>query len=104
MKGLILTEGCADMYSEKAARSSMGSVLRIPVYRNVTIDFLKEMKKASGLPFFGTALENGVPYKDVGPLKEGVFIFGNEGNGVRPDILSLTDKIYTSPWQAMWNR
>ncbi|WP_297021274.1 RNA methyltransferase [uncultured Dialister sp.] len=92
VKGLILTEGCADAYSEKAARSSMGSLLRIPVYRNVGIDFLKEMKETSGLPFFGTALENGVPYKEVGPLKEGVFIFGNEGNGVRKDILSFTDK------------
>ena len=92
VKGLILSEGCADVYSEKAARSSMGSLLRIPVYRNVSIDFLREMKETSGLPFFGTALENGVPYKEVGPLKEGVFIFGNEGNGVRKDILSFTDK------------
>jgi TrmH family RNA methyltransferase len=92
VKGLILSEGCADVYSEKAARSSMGSLLRIPVYRNVSIDFLREMKETSGLPFFGTALENGVPYKEVGPLKEGVFIFGNEGNGVRKDILFFTDK------------
>ncbi len=92
VKGLILTEGCTDIYAEKVVRSSMGSILRLPIYEGVDISFLKDMKERSGLPFYGTALQNGRPYKEIGPVEKGVFLFGNEGNGIRDDILSMTDE------------
>lgn len=92
VKGLILTEGCTDIYAEKVVRSSMGSILRLPVYEHADIPFLNEWKEASGLPFYGTALKNARPYMEIGALDQAVFIFGNEGNGIREDILSLTDE------------
>ena len=91
VKGLILTEGCTDIYAEKVVRSSMGSILRLPIYEGASIPFLKEWKQVSGLPFYGTALQNARPYKEIGPVSQAVFFFGNEGNGIREDILSLTD-------------
>lgn len=39
--GILLSEGCADPYSEKVVRSSMGSILRVPIYENVTDTFCK---------------------------------------------------------------
>ena len=41
VQGILLTEGCTDIYSEKVVRSSMGSILRIPIYENIDISFLK---------------------------------------------------------------
>lgn len=35
VKGLILTEGCTDIYAEKVVRSSMGSILRLPIYEGL---------------------------------------------------------------------
>lgn len=92
VKGLILTEGCTDIYAEKVVRSSMGSILRLPLYEHVDVSFLQAMKERCGLPFYGTALRNARPYKEIGPVKEGVFVFGNEGSGIREEILSMTDE------------
>lgn len=93
--GVLLTEGCTDPYSEKAVRSSMGSILRLPVFEGVTLDQLAELKGKSGLIFAGTTLEGGTPYKMADIPEDAVFIFGNEGSGIRPEILALCDeKIY----------
>ena len=35
VNAVLLTKGCTDVYAEKAVRSSMGSILRIPVYENM---------------------------------------------------------------------
>lgn len=91
-KAVLLTKGCTDVYAEKAVRSSMGSILRIPVYENLDLPFIEKLKETSGLLLYGTALQNAVPYKTVGSLTGGIFIFGNEGNGMRPELLAMTDK------------
>ena len=89
---ILLTKGSTDVYAEKAVRSSMGSILRIPVYEDIDISFLMEWKQKSGLPLYGTALENARPYKEIGELHKGIFIFGNEGNGISQELLALADQ------------
>lgn len=102
VKGILLTEGCTDIYSEKVVRSSMGSIFRIPIYQNIDIPFLKELKDKSQLPFLGTSLTDAIPYREIGELKNGVFIFGNEGNGVRTEILEMTDQnLYIPIYQGV---
>ncbi|WP_296953951.1 RNA methyltransferase [uncultured Dialister sp.] len=97
---VILTEGCTDAYAEKVVRSSMGSILRIPVYEHADFDFLLKFKNACGIPFYGTSLHQAVPYKNIGEVPDGVFVFGNEGNGIRPEILNMTDKNLYIPLQG----
>lgn len=92
VQGILLTEGCTDIYSEKVVRSSMGSILRIPIYENIDISFLKELKDKGQIPLLGTSLANAISYREVGDLQNGIFIFGNEGNGIRPEILDITDQ------------
>ena len=36
--GVLLTKGSADPYSEKVVRSSMGSILRLPIYHDLDIE------------------------------------------------------------------
>ena len=44
--------------------------------------------KENNVPVYGTALENGVPYGEVTPAGSFALIVGNEGNGVRQEILA----------------
>ena len=89
--GVLLSEGCADPYSEKVVRSSMGSILRIPIYENVTDTFLQKLKCRHHVLLIGTTVSGGIYYKDIDNIENAVFIFGNEGNGIRKELLETTD-------------
>lgn len=81
-----LLEGCADPYSPKTVRSSMGAVFRTPV---VQTDW--EMAKAAcasaGIPIGVTALSQRA--RDIRQAKLGqmAVVIGSEGQGVRREIL-----------------
>lgn len=95
VSGIFLTEGTTDPYAEKAVRSSMGSVLRLPIYEGLSFADVKELKEKGNIPLIGTALEHAKPYQEAGEFSNAIFAFGNEGNGIRPEILSLcTQKLY----------
>ena len=89
---VLLTKGCTDPFAEKAVRSSMGSILRIPVYENLTIDFIRKIKEKTAIPLYGTALREAIPYKTLSRVPSAIFLFGNEGNGIRQELLELTDE------------
>ena len=92
VKAVLLTKGCTDPFAEKAVRSSMGSILRIPVYENLTIDFIQRLKEETSLPLYGTALRDAMPYKTLSGISAGIFMFGNEGNGICDELLALADQ------------
>ena len=100
VRGLLLTEGCCDIYSEKVVRSSMGSIFRIPIYTNIHIDFLKKFMKERNIPFYAAALQDAIPYRNVSVGEDAVFVFGNEGNGVSSDILALSTKNIYIPMKS----
>lgn len=89
--GVLLTEGCTDPYSEKAVRSSMGSILRIPVFEKITGEDLVSLKK-KGVKLTGTTLHEARPYREFPPEVSGILAFGNEGNGLSQEVLDLCDK------------
>ena len=89
--GVLITKGSVDPYSEKVVRSSMGSILRLPIYHDLDIEFLKGIKISSKIPFIGTSLSASENYRHAKFVAEGIFIFGNEGNGISQEILNLTD-------------
>lgn len=87
--GLIVDPGCADPFSPKAVRASMGAVFRVPVY---ACDSLAEaltqldhhVKVAGDLA--------GAPYYEHPPFGERVcLLVGNEGAGLEEELLSLAD-------------
>ena len=69
----------------------MGSILRVPVYEDLTVDQISQIREKSGLALYGTALSHAVPYKTVGEIRKGIFVFGTEGNGIREELLAMTD-------------
>jgi TrmH family RNA methyltransferase len=87
---VVLLEGCADPYSHKVVRSSMGAVLRVqPVQAS-----WREVRAAcaeAGIPIGVTALSERAKDLRYTNLKSMAVVIGSEGRGVRPEILEAAD-------------
>ena len=75
---VALLEGCADPYSHKVVRSSMGAVFRTPVVQTSW-----ETVRASGIPVAVTALSDKAVDIRTAKLTELAVVIGSEGQGVR---------------------
>lgn len=90
---IILSKNCVDLYNPKVVRSTQGMLFHIPILIydfNELLPMLKELK----IPIYATRVEYGT---DVSTLKDEekkrfALLMGNEGNGVHPEYLELSDK------------
>lgn len=89
---IICSADTVDVYNPKVVQATMGSLSRINVYYVDLADFLKSIN----VPFFGALLDGSNIYQtDFGT--EGLIIMGNEGNGLRPEIIKLVKNAVTIP-------
>lgn len=87
---VIIGEGTVDIYNPKVVRSGQGSHFHLPIIKANLASFMDELKERN-IPIYGTALENGRDYREVEKTATFCLIVGNEGNGVRKEVLSKTD-------------
>jgi TrmH family RNA methyltransferase len=83
---VALLEGCADPYSHKVVRASMGAVLRVQPVMTTWAE-AKAALDAAGIPVAVTALSErsqNIRMADVGKM---AVVIGSEGQGVRQEIL-----------------
>jgi TrmH family RNA methyltransferase len=90
LDAVILGEGTADVYNSKTLRSTQGSIFHLPIIKGNLKGWITELKKQN-VPVYGTALEHAVPYQEVKPQGTFALIVGNEGSGVREELLALCD-------------
>ena len=83
---VTLLEGCADPYSHKVVRSSMGAVFRTDVVQSSWAE-MKAACDAAGIPVGVTALSNRAKDLREAELKRMAVVIGSEGQGVRREIL-----------------
>lgn len=96
---VALLEGCADPYSHKVVRASMGAVLRTDVVQT-TWEEAKAALAASGIPVAVTALSDrasDIRYADVAKM---AVVIGSEGQGVRKEVLQNADAELIIPMNA----
>lgn len=87
--GLLIDTGCADPFSPKAARASMGAVFRVPVYP--CPDLLRAMDALIGHTLVAGDLA-GSPYDAHPPFGDRVcLLVGNEGAGLDQALLERAD-------------
>ena len=93
---VALLEGCADPYSHKVVRSSMGAVFRRPVVQT-TWQEVREACANAGIHVAVTALTDTA--KDIRreDLSKMAVVIGSEGQGVRPEILEKADQALIIP-------
>lgn len=86
--GLILLPGCADPFSPKTVRASMGACFRLPVWEAGRQE-LAAAAAGAGLPLYGAALgENTGDVRDV-DLRRCAVVIGSEGRGISGETLEL---------------
>ena len=83
---VTLLEGCADPYSHKVVRASMGAVFRSPVLQTTWEQAFAACRK-NQIPVAVTALSDRAVDLRQAPLKQMAVVIGSEGQGVRPQIL-----------------
>ena len=97
--GLVLCNGCADPWSPKTVRSTMGAVFRLPLYEGTLKDAAERLASAS-VPLYAAALgEDTQDIRDV-PLNTAAVIIGSEGRGVSDEALFLCQKTIKIPMRA----
>ena len=87
---VALLEGCADPWSHKVVRSSMGAVFRTDVVQTTWAEVNKACGEA-GIPVAVTALSNRAEDIRKADIKNMAVVIGSEGQGVRKEILDSAD-------------
>ena len=87
---VVLLEGCADPYSHKVVRSSMGAVFRRDVV-SATWEQVRRCCAEAKIPVGVTALSDRAKDLRQASLKDMAVVIGSEGQGVRREILDSAD-------------
>lgn len=87
---VALLEGCADPYSHKVVRASMGAVFRRPVVQT-TWQEVHSACAEQGIPVAVTALSDTAEDIRTAKLEQMAVVIGSEGQGVREAILESAD-------------
>ena len=97
--GVLLLTGCADPYSVKTLRSSMGAVFRMPVWCTDAAA-MRQRLTAAGLPLYGAALRDDTEDVRALDLRRCAIAIGSEGRGLTEQVLAMCDKTVRIPMQA----
>ena len=87
---VVLLEGCADPYSHKVVRSSMGAVFRVQPVQACWQD-VKAACAQAGIAVGVTALSERAKDLRQSDLKNMAVVIGSEGKGVRQVVLDSAD-------------
>lgn len=93
IKGVIAEGGC-DIYSPKAQRAAMGSLLRLPVIRCESLrDTLCELKE-NGMKLYATTPDFSAEKITDSDMTGGVVcVIGNEANGVSDEVFAVCKRV-----------
>lgn len=88
---IYLSKDCADVYNPKTIQSTQGALFHVQTRSVNLLEIIPEFQKKN-MTIFATSLNE--PYKNLQeitpPEKYGV-VFGNEGQGIRQEILNICD-------------
>lgn len=88
---IVLSDHTVDLYNSKVVRACQGMNFHINIIRRELIDFIKNIKK--DYKILATNVNGGNDIKNGLEKNEKLcIIMGNEGNGVRTEILELSDE------------
>lgn len=95
--GVVLTERSVDLYNPKTVRATAGSVFRVPVVQDVTIDAVFDACAAAGLPTLATVATDGVD-PETAPLDGPVAVLlGSEAHGLAAVLVARSTSRVTIP-------
>ena len=88
---VVLLEGCADRFSPKTVRATMGALFRRPSYR-MDWEVARDAFHQAGIPIAVTALSPRAEDIREADVSKMAVVIGSEGRGVRPEVLEQADR------------
>lgn len=82
--GVILSNDTASIYNDKVISSTKGALFKIPLYLDMNINELKDK-----YCLVATSLHNAINYKEFKNRDKFILILGNEGQGVKKEIIEI---------------
>ena len=92
IEDLICSFDTVDCYNPKVVQASMGSISRV----NITYLDLQKTLENNSLKTYGTYMQ-GDSIFEINEIKNGVILFGNEANGINPNLSKFIDKRLSIP-------
>lgn len=88
---IVLSNDTVDLYNDKVIRSSQGMLFHINIIRRDLIDTIQTLKE-QGINVYGTKVTHGHNVKELNNTSNYALVMGNEGQGVKNEILDLCDE------------
>ncbi len=86
---VIFTEDCADIFSSKVIRASMGAVFADSIYIIPSASALTQKATRDGFSVYGAILDDTAkPLDKIEFPQKSLFIIGNEGSGLKQETIS----------------
>ena len=98
--GVVCCEGTADLYNPKTVRASAGALFSVPVVADVAVAAAFAELAAAGYRRVGTAARGGADYLTVDLGPKVALVFGNEAQGLAPELGRALDAVVTIPMAA----
>ena len=92
IEDLICSNDTVDCYNPKVVQASMGSLTRV----NITYVDLQNTLECTSLKTYGTYMQGDSLY-EIDEIQKGIILFGNEANGINPNLLKFIDKRLSIP-------
>ena len=98
LDGILLSDGCCDIYNPKVLRASMGGVFRMPLMQVGDMAQAVTALQEKGLTAFACVVDaDATPITEAGMGKGSVALIGNEGNGLRAETVAVCEHSVTIP-------
>jgi RNA methyltransferase, TrmH family len=94
---VLLGQGCVELYNDKVVRSTVGSILHVPVVEGVDLPSALPPIKERGFSVVAYSGEGKQSYIEHRPAERQVVVFGNEAHGVSREVRSIADSVVRIP-------
>jgi len=89
IKGVLLSDKCADVYSPKTLRASMGSVFRLPCISCDIVQKISELRDG-GYSVHGAMLDDTAHrLGEIGFGEKSAVVIGSEGSGISEEVKNV---------------
>ena len=97
VKGVFLC-GCADCFSPKVLRGTMGCIFRLPIkVFSETTEALCLLKEKGIVTYASALAENALLLPEVKFSEKSCVLIGNEGNGLEHEVIEACDNVVMIP-------
>jgi len=96
---VLLTPGCVDVFSPKVVRSTMGAIINVPIFNDVSHQQLISLQN-HGFNFICSDVNTGISYYDASYLQPSIIVMGNEAQGVDSNITALCSQVVNIPLKS----